>query len=149
MSSMAYRYMSSSEIEVVVVDKWNIDDIVELYRSVNWWKTDSDNSIIPRLIKNSYVFAVAKYKKTNKAIGMGRVLSDGISDAYIQDVVVLEKWRNKGVGKDIIQTLLRFCLVNRIEWIALISEPHQEGFYIPLGFQVMKEYIPMKYIVKK
>jgi GNAT superfamily N-acetyltransferase len=137
--------MQNSEIEACIVDHWDPEEILSLYRAAGWWKEGSDTSIIPILIKQSYAFVVAVHTKTKRAVGMGRVLSDGISDAYIQDVVVLDEWRGKGVGTLIINTLIRQCLDHRITWIALISEPHQEGFYVPLGFKKMNEYTPMKY----
>ena len=137
--------MNTSQIEIILVDHWNTEEIISLYKSGNWWNEEADVSIIPQLIKNSYAFAIAVNKQLKKAVGMGRVLSDGISDAYIQDVVVLHEWRGKGIGKRIIQKLVTFCLSKRINWIALISEPHQEEFYLPLGFKEMKHYVPMKY----
>ena len=137
--------MQNSEIETRIVERWDTEEILSLYQAAGWWEEGSDTSIIPVLIKQSYAFAVASHRKSKKAVGMGRVLSDGISDAYIQDVVVLEDWRGKGVGTLIIQTLINHCLSHQITWIALISEPHQEGFYYPLGFKKMKEYTPMKY----
>ena len=137
--------MDLSHIDVILVDQWKIEDIICLYRSVNWWKEGSDSGIIPDLIKNSFAFVVAYDTKIEKTIGMGRVLSDGVSDAYIQDVVVLEKWRKKGVGRRIIQTLVDYCQKKNVEWIALISEPGQNSFYLPLGFKEMEHYVPMKY----
>ena len=137
--------MQNSEIETRIVDEWDLEEILLLYQAAGWWEEGADTSLIQVLMKQSYAFSVAVHKKTNKAIGMGRVLSDGVSDAYIQDVVVLEEWRGKGVGTLIIQTLIKQCLSNQITWIALISEPNQEGFYVPLGFKKMKEYTPMKY----
>ena len=76
---------------------------------------------------------------------MGRVLSDGISDAYIQDVVVLPGYRGLGIGKGIIRSLTGICLAAGIGWIALIAEPGTEAFYRPLRFSRMEEYIPMKF----
>jgi len=142
---MMDAYMNPVHFEIQLVDEWNTNDIIRLYREGKWWKEGSDPSIIPLLIKNSYAFAVAIVKDSRHAIGMGRVLSDGISDAYIQDVVVQKDFRKNGVGRRIIQTLIEHCIIHQVTWIALISEPHQDGFYQSIGFQEMKEYIPMKY----
>ena len=137
--------MDDKQIDVSIVDQWNIEDIVSLYKAGNWWEKEADSSFIPSLIKNSFVFVVAVNKENNAAVGMGRVLSDGVSDAYIQDVVVLKDWRGNGVGKMIVKKLIDYCLSKNVKWIALISEPNQEGFYLPLGFKEMKQYVPMKY----
>jgi len=132
-------------VEIKFVDSWNSEEIVELYKEGSWWDKGSDASFIPKLIKQSFVFVVALDVTSGEAIGMGRVISDGVSDAYIQDVVVSKKWRGHGVGRLIIDRLVSYCLSHNVAWIALISEPDQEGFYIPLGFTEMKRYTPLKY----
>ncbi len=137
--------MDLREIEVKSVDSWSKKEIVNLYKSAGWWKDCFDSSEIDNLIKNSFVFVVAFEKSSKKAVGMGRLLSDGISDAYIQDLVVLKKYRGKGVGKKIVNFLLDICRENKISWIGLISEPGQNIFYEKIGFKEMKEYTPMKF----
>ena len=91
--------MKESEIEIRFVKSWPEDDIVKLYKVGGWWKDSYDKSGIKQLIKGSFCFAVVIDKKTKKAIGMGRVLSDGVSDGYIQDLVILPEYRKKGIGK--------------------------------------------------
>ncbi len=86
---------------------------------------------------------------SGRGIGMGRLLSDRVSDAYIQDVVVLPDYRGYGIGRQIVTTLLTFCITQGISWISLISEPGQEKFYEGLGFKEMKNYSPMKYHPRK
>ena len=82
---------------------------------------------------------------TGRAIGMGRVLSDGVSDGYIQDLVVLPGYRKSGIGRMIVSALLAACQAKGLGWIGLIAEPGSERFYLPLGFRQMKGYIPLLY----
>ena len=84
------------------------EEIVKLYKSGNWWKENYDSSSIKFLIKGSYRFAVVINKNDDEAIGMGRILSDGVSDAYIQDLVVLEKYRGQGLGEQLVKFLVDF-----------------------------------------
>jgi ribosomal protein S18 acetylase RimI-like enzyme len=133
--------MKQEQFDIKFVRKWPEDEIVNLYKAGGWWKDDYDKSAIKYLIKGSFVFAVAIYKKTGKTIGMGRVLSD----AYIQDLVILSEYRSKGIGKKIVKKLISYCRSKNIHWIALIAEPNQEGFYENIGFKQMKNYTPMKY----
>jgi ribosomal protein S18 acetylase RimI-like enzyme len=130
------------DIEIKIVDAWPEEDIVELYTAGGWWKDSHEKSGIKHLIKGSFAFAVAVHK--NKAVGMGRLLSDGVSDAYIQDLVVLPKFREEGIGREIVKTLVEYCKSKGILWIGLIAEPNQDGFYSSLGFKPMKNYVPMK-----
>jgi ribosomal protein S18 acetylase RimI-like enzyme len=134
-----------SSIRIKIVDSWNQDEIVELYKEGGWWKENYNPSELKHLIKGSFAFAIAIDSNIKKAIGMGRILSDGVSDAYIQDIVVLKKYRKKGIGNEIVKTLINHCKNKGINWISLISEPNQETFYEKLGFKTMENYTPMKY----
>jgi len=128
---------------VELVNSWDEDEIADLYRAGGWWKDEYRPEDLRHLIRGSFAFAVASDTKTGKAIGMGRVLSDGVSDAYIQDLVVLPEYRASGVGSAIVSSLVKKCKDRGITWLALIAEPGSESFYIPLGFQVMGGHIPM------
>jgi GNAT superfamily N-acetyltransferase len=130
-------------IRVELVRSWKEEEIVELYRAAGWWKESMDQTRVNDLIRGSFLFAVAIDITTGKAVGMGRVISDAISDAYIQDLVVQAKWRNSGVGKIIIETLLEECRSRKIAWIGLIAEPGKEDFYSTLGFRSMPGHVPM------
>jgi len=69
---------------------------------------------------------------------MGRVISDGIADAYIQDLVVLAMWRNKGVGRRIVSALLEGCRSSGITWIGLIATTGHRCFLQVLGFAPLR-----------
>jgi len=131
------------EIEIKLVKEWPSSEIVNLYKAGNWWKPHYNVSELSKLITNSFVFVVAIDKTSQKAIGMGRVISDGVSDAYIQDVIVLPEYRYHTIGKQIIETLINHCHNHHIEWIGLIAEPGSIEFYTSLEFQRMKNHIPM------
>jgi len=126
-----------------LVQSWKEEQIVELYRAGGWWKEGMDQRRINDLIRGSFLFAVAIDITTGKAVGMGRVISDGVADAYIQDLVVLADWRNSGVGKLILESLLDECRSRKIAWIGLIAEPGKEDFYGALGFRSMPFHVPM------
>ena len=134
-----------SEITVKLVGSWDENEIVDLYRAGGWWKEEYSASEIPALISGSYLFAVAVHEKSGRAVGMGRVISDGISDAYIQDLVVLPLCRGAGVGRQIVKKLLVECKKNGIGWIGLIAEPETEEFYTPMGFHRMTDHVPLLY----
>ena len=137
--------MSNSGIEIKIVEKWPQDEIMELYKTGGWWKDTYNASSLKYLIKGSFAFAVAIDSNSKKAIGMGRLISDGISDAYIQDLIVIPTFRKKGIGKQIAQTLIDYCKKRKINWLGLISEPNQDGFYKKLGFKIMEKHTPMLY----
>jgi len=141
--------MANQDEDIKFVDNWSKEDIIRLYRSAGWWKEYYDPSAINQLIAGSFAFVVAVNPSSGKAIGMGRIISDGISDAYIQDLVVLPEYRGQGIGKQLVNALLDRCLSKGITWIGLISEPEQDGFYSSIGFKTMKNHIPMIYQIEE
>jgi ribosomal protein S18 acetylase RimI-like enzyme len=136
---------SDYEIRVDLASIWDPADIVALYRAGGWWKDEYDPGEIPRLIRGSFAFAVAVDPAKGKAVGMGRVISDGVSDAYVQDIVVLPEYRNRDIGTRIVALLLETCQRAGLTWIALIAEPGSEVFYLPLGFSRMVGHVPLIY----
>jgi ribosomal protein S18 acetylase RimI-like enzyme len=134
-----------ADISVRIIKEWDLQSLVDLYKAGGWWQKDHDPEHIPDLVRSSYAFAVAVHNPSGRTIGMGRAISDGISDAYLQDLVILPEFRGMGAGKKIVSELLRFCTSRKITWIALIAEPGTEEFYASLGFLPMKGHTPMKF----
>ena len=135
---------SKDTIRVSLVESWDSAEIVFLYKTGGWWKDTYDPAEIPRLITGSFAFAVAA-DTNGHAIGMGRAISDGVSDAYMQDLVILSEYRGKGIGTQILSVLIKHCKQAGLSWIGLIAEPDSEEFYLPLGFERMPGHIPMIY----
>ena len=132
-------------IRVQLVRSWDNNEIADLYRAGGWWKEDYDPADLCSLIEGSFSFAVAVDTKSGRAIGMGRVISDGVSDGYIQDLVVLPDYRKDGIGRQMVSALVDRCIQSGITWIALIAEPDTEKFYLPLGFLPMQGHVPLIY----
>ncbi len=135
----------TTNVEYEVVSSAPVEDIVELYRSAGWWRESAEaRGIIPLMIKGSFCFMIARSVE-GKIVGMGRVISDGFSDAYIQDVVVLNTNREQGIGRELVKRLTQYCLARRIGWIGLIAEPGTYSFYEALGYNPLVDYQPMLY----
>lgn len=125
-----------------IVKKLPEEEVIALYKEAGWWKeNERARKIIPDMIEGSFCFMVAM--DHNKLIGMGRVISDGFSDGYIQDVVVSREYRGQGIGKELVRRLAHFCMEKELEWIGLIAEPETAHFYEKLGFKKLNEYQPM------
>ena len=133
----------ADDITVKIVRSWDEEEIAALYKAGGWWKEEYKTEDLPHLILGSFAFAVATDNKTGRAIGMGRVIADGVSDGYVQDLVVLPEYRKSGIGTQIIAILVSRCLQSGITWIGLIAEPDTEKFYSPLGFKPMERHVPL------
>ncbi len=134
-----------TRIEYEKVTAAPVEDIIDLYRAGGWWReSPRARAVIPDMIRGSFCFMLARDGQ-GRIVGMGRVISDGASDAYIQDVVVLKDLRHKGIGRELISSLTRFCLEKEIEWIGLVAEPGTQKFYEGLGFKELEGYRAMLY----
>ncbi|MBW2368331.1 MAG: GNAT family N-acetyltransferase [Deltaproteobacteria bacterium] len=122
----------------------HIEQILDLYTAAGWWERGPDDAaLIKKLIAGSHCFLIAEFH--DRLIGMGRVVSDGVSDAYIQDVTVLDEYRSQGIATGIVTRLLRRLQADRIDWIGLIAEGNTHDFYARLGFTQMTDSAPMVY----
>lgn len=125
--------MEETDIEVRLVDVWDVETIADLYRAGGWWNEAWDPAGLRDLIAGSFAFAVAIDSAAGRAVGMGRVISDGVSDGYVQDLVVLPGYRGRGIGTMILSTLLNYCKSAGVTWVGLIAEPGTEAFYTESG----------------
>lgn len=130
-------------LKIKIIKNIKIEQIIDLYKEAGWWDEDDEKNPnkVKKIIKESYIFIGAFIE--NKLVGMARVLSDGISDAYIQDVIVKEDFRKKGIGKKLIIFLLNYLKKKQINWIGLISTPSSKEFYKKLGFETLIGFEPM------
>jgi len=132
------------DVRFKIVRTLPVSTVVGLYKEAGWWKEGRrSRAVIPRMIRGSFCFIVA-FSRENEIVGMGRAISDGASDAYIQDVVVRKTLRGKGIGKEIVSRLSRHCASKGLEWIGLVAEPGTTPFYGSLGFKELKGYVPMR-----
>jgi GNAT superfamily N-acetyltransferase len=138
-----FRKGQSMRVEFEIVKAAPVDAIVELYSAGEWWQESREaRDIIPGMIKGSFCFMVAR-SLDGQIVGMARAISDGCSDAYIQDVVVLKSYRGQGIGRELIRRLTQYCVDRKIAWIGLIAEPGTQAFYEELGYGPLVGYQPM------
>lgn len=85
-----------------------------------------------RAFENSYLVCFAF--ESEKLIGMGRAISDGVYQAAIYDVVLLPEYQNKGIGRQLMKNLYDRLPV---ETVILFAAPGKESFYKKIGYHRM------------
>lgn len=74
------------------------------------------------------------------AVGMGRLVGDGALIWYVQDLIVLPEYQNRGIGSAILEKLLDFAAGSDIDgssiMVGLMSAKGKESFYEKFGFRV-------------
>lgn len=87
-----------------------------------------------RSLENTRLGVTAYDGKT--AIGMARVIGDGVINVYIQDVVIAPHYQSQGVGKTVISALIsdiRGCMLANCT-VGLLAAVGQEQFYSSFSF---------------
>ena len=132
---MQYSFLESPTTE-------HIHQILALYKMEGWWiESNDDVDLVKQIIAGSHCFMIVEDEGRVK--GMGRAISDGVSDAYIQDVAVDKAFRGRGIGKEIILRLVNRLNQDGVNWVGLIAERGSHPFYERMGFSVMPDSTPM------
>ena len=126
-----YRFLRHASTE-------ELRDILALYREANWVTPEECGAFLPGVLSGSFLFLAAV--DGGRIVGMARAISDGVSDAYIQDVVTAESHRGQGIGRELIFRLRDELKTHGIDWIALVGAPGTEKFYQKIGLEHPENY---------
>ncbi|MBF0100477.1 MAG: GNAT family N-acetyltransferase [Desulfobacterales bacterium] len=119
-----------------------LQQLIDLYCDAGWWKPGCRNTIhVQKMIQGSHCFLIAILD--HQIIGTGRAISDGGSDAYIQDLTVKQSLRHHDIGTRIVKKIIEHLLQQGIEWIGLIAEKNTQVFYEKIGFYIIDQAVPM------
>ena len=94
------------------------------------WASKRQNQDIAKMLDNTTVFVTIR--ENSELIGFGRAISDGIYRALMDDIVVESTYRNRGLGKVIVENILK--QLDGIDEIFLNTKPDLEEFYNKFGF---------------
>lgn len=117
-------------IEASKVTRKDLKKIIEIYMENGWWNNEPI-SLMRSIIKGSFLFALIYHR--NEIAGCGRIISDGVSDGYIQDLAISKKFQNKGFGKKLLKFLC--SKAKKLSFLALIAQNKSEKFYLKHGFR--------------
>ena len=75
-------------------------------------------------------------------VGFGRLVSDGIYQCFLCDVIVLPEYQGRGLGKAIVERLVDVARRRGIAWLQLSCARGKRGFYERLGFAARPDDAP-------
>ena len=98
------------------------------------WPTFSEE--IAQKSLNATPFCVCAFDG-DRLIGMGRVLGDGVFSFYIGNVMVCPDWQNEGIGRAIMEEIMRYVDANAAPGAvaSLLAIKGKEEFYTRFGFE--------------
>ena len=124
-------------MEIREYTEYNEKEIVRLYTEVGWTAYTDNLSALRRGFENSLLVLAAF--ENNELIGIIRVVGDGFTIVFVQDILVFPNQQRKGVGSLLLQAILdRYKDVRQIE-LATDNTPQTIAFYKSMGFSEFSE----------
>lgn len=107
------------------------------------WMDHPDAEEVSVMLKGTFAVSAAFHR--GKLIGFMRAFSDGVSDAYLLDLVVSKEYRKQGIGREILHRLAAYLKQRGIDWILCIGAPGTETFYRHTDAGEMIGYTPYRF----
>ncbi|AXH94965.1 GNAT family N-acetyltransferase [Ornithinimicrobium avium] len=130
--------MGAHEIVISAEDRPGREELVELYDAVGWTAYASDPEVLEAAVCGSSRVVTARYG--DQLLGLARVVSDGVTIAYLQDVLVRPELQREGVGRQLVQAALEPFAACRQKVLLTDDEPRQRKFYESLGYSEIREH---------
>lgn len=125
-------------VHVKEYNGYNENEIISLYKSVGWKNYYEKPSILMEAYKNS--LCVFGAYRDNDLVGIIRVVGDGYSIIYIQDIIVLPIYQRQGIGNLLVRTILD-KYKNVYQTVLLTdNQPNTVRFYENMGLTSADKY---------
>lgn len=116
---------------------YNQDEIMNLYSAVGWIAYTQDPDALRKGYENS-LLVLGAYDG-DKLAGIIRVVGDGQTIVFVQDILVYPEYQRRGIGSDLLKAVLdRYSHVRQIELVTDNTEK-TIAFYRSMGFREFSE----------
>ncbi|MBT2578076.1 GNAT family N-acetyltransferase [Bacillus sp. ISL-8] len=110
----------------------DFNELLTMYESLGWNSLELSVNELEQMCKQSW-YAIYVFDD-QKLVGMGRVISDGVITGIICGVCVLSEYQSKGIGKEIVERLIRHCEQKRVI-PQLMCVEDLKYYYESIGFE--------------
>lgn len=124
-------------MEIREYGQYNEEEILNLYASVGWTAYTDDPAALQNGFANS-LLVLGAYEG-NDLLGILRVVGDGHTIVFVQDILVYPNHQRKGIGTALLQAVLdRY---NHVRQIELVTDNTEKtiAFYKSMGFLELAE----------
>ena len=120
---------------LISTDRSKLDvDVIHGFLTRSYWAEGIPRETVARSIENSLCFGVYHGREQ---VGFARVISDFATFAYIADVFILEPYRDRGLGKELIATIMAHPELQGLRrWSLGTRDAH--GLYTQFGFTALE-----------
>ena len=125
-------------IKITKESSVSIDDVLHLYQAVGW--TNYTNQ--PQMLEQALSHSLATYlaRDGEEVVGLVRLIGDGFSSVFVQDLIVLPTYQRQGIGSDLMKEALGDY--KDAYQVQLVTDQTERtlGFYRSLGFETLSTY---------
>ncbi len=109
-----------------------VEDVAALRVKVGW---DSRKKQLERTLGKTYLSAACF--DNSRLVGMIDVISDGVDDALIRNLMVDPDYHREGVALKLLEIVKSQLKADRIKTVNVLFEPDLKALYIKAGFRVV------------
>ena len=139
---MNMKQQEPDPIEYLVPAEIDPAEAAALYVEAGWMDI-ADAAQVKAMLRGTFAVSAAFHQ--GRLIGFMRAFSDGVSDAYMLDLVVNKDYRRHGVGRRILDNLTDHLKQRGIDWILCIGAPGTDKFYARTRAEKLNDYIPYRF----
>ena len=116
----------------------SLDDVLHLYQAVGWTNYTNQPQMLAQALTHSLAIYLAR--DGEKIVGLVRLIGDGFSSVFVQDLIVLPNYQRQGIGSDLMKEALGDY--KNAYQVQLATEQTEKtlGFYRSLGFETLSTY---------
>ena len=116
----------------------SIDDVLHLYQAVGWTNYTNQPQMLEQALSHSLTTYLAR--DGEEIVGLVRLVGDGFSSVFVQDLIVLPSYQRQGIGSNLMKEAL--ADYKDAYQIQLSTEQTEKnlGFYHSLGFETLSTY---------
>jgi len=125
---------------LISTDRSKLDvDVIHEFLTRSYWAAGIPRATVARSIENSLCFGV--YDGADQ-IGFARVISDFATYGYVADVFILERYRERGLGKELMASIMAHPDLQGLRrWSLGTRDAH--GLYAQFGFRTVDNPSPI------
>ncbi len=115
-----------------------LEDLLYLYNNVGWSNYTKNPDMLWKAYEKSLLVITAW--EEDRLIGVIRVVGDGYSIIYIQDIIVLEEYQHKGIGAKLMTEVMNKYSQVYQKVLLTENESRTRAFYEKMGFVASDKY---------
>ena len=115
-----------------------LEDVLHLYQAVGWTNYTNQPQMLEQALSHSLVIYLAL--DGDAVVGLIRLVGDGFSSVFVQDLIVLSSYQLQGIGSALMkQALEDFKEAYQVQ-LATEQTEKNVGFYRSMGFEILSTY---------